>query len=263
MIYDETKEEHFIAESSTISDYYKNILLEKYHAEFEQILESIQHDLKLFHTNLVYTEKILNFINIEFETEVFFLQDLAFLQLFITNTVSSMILTTYKLVLDTANIQSKKNGGLSYLKSLINTKMLDDKVTKETIRNKLREVKPLFKEYESLSKLGNIDILRNSKIAHYDIGKQDEIKKIKVDLDTLLKIYNISVDIFEILSLKYFERNSSFNYKMIEIHSFKKFVCQSAMMNNPNPFSQLDLDSYFSYLRRNFVSSLSNKQYNH
>lgn len=256
----ENQEVLFITENSTIPDYYKNVLLEDYHAEFEQILKSVQHDLKLFHTNLVYTEKILNFINTEFITEGAFPQDLAFLHLFITNTVDAMILTTYKLVLDNANIKSKKNGGLSYLKSLINTKKLDDELTTKTIRNKLKEVRPLFKNYETLCNQGNIDVLRNSKIAHYDIGRQEEIKK--VDWDTLLKIYNVSVDIFEILSLKHFERRSTFDYKMIEIHSFKNYVCQNVMLNNPNGSTQLDVDGYFSYLRRNFISSLSNKQSN-
>lgn len=258
MFYDVQK---IIAEGLKSPYYYKNILLEEYHAEFEKILKSIQHDLKLFHKNLIYTKKIFDFINVEFKNEGIFPQELIFLQLFITNTVDSMILTTYKLALDNANIQTKKNGGLSYLKSLINTKMLNDKVTKENSHKKLKEVKPLFKKYESLSKEGKIDVLRNSKIAHYDIGKQEELKQIRVNLETLQKIYNVSVQIFEILSLKYFEYNSTFDYMMIESNSFEKFICQNAMMNNPNPHAQLDIDNYFMYLRQKFISQLSNTSF--
>lgn len=253
------KNAQFSNESLKIEDYYINLLSKEYHGEFVQVLESIQSDLKLFHTNLVYMEKIVHFINEEFKSNGVFPWDLTFLNLFITNTVDSMILTTYKLVLDNANLASKKNGGLSYLKALVNSKHLNTEETKNIIRNKLREVKPLFKEFERISDQNSIGLLRNSKIAHYDIGKQEEIERVKVDLNTFLDIYNLSVKIFEILSLKYFERESIFNNTMINIHSFKKIICQNAQINNPNPFAQLDIEGYFAYLRQNFVDALSTK----
>lgn len=257
MITDETEEKQFIIDSLTIQDYYKNVLIEEYHAEFEQIVESISYDLKIFHTNLVYLEKILDFINTEFKTEGVFPQDLIFLNLFITNTVNSMILITHKLVLDKADLQNKKNSGLHYLKVLIEKKMVDDEKIKMEIHEKLKIVKPLFQEYKRLSDLGNINILRNSKIAHDDIGKHEEINALKVDIGTFVKIHKFASDIFEILSLQYFERKSTFNSKMIQHHTFKKFVCQNVMMNNPNPSAQLDIDAYFACLRRNFVNSLT------
>lgn len=257
---EEDKEKNFINDNSKIDDYYKNILIEESHTQFEQVLESIQYDLKMFHTNLVYTEKIINFINEDFKIKGVFPQDLIFLNLFITNAVTSMILTTHKFALDKENVEKKRNGGLSYLRSLVNVQSINNLETKKIANGKTREVKLLFNKYEQLSKQGNISLLRNSKIVHYDVGKQDELENLKVDLNTLLDIYNVSVEIFEILSLKYFERISSFNHKMIKLHSFKNFICQNITMYNPNPAAQLDIERYFVFLRKNFVNSLLEKQ---
>lgn len=248
----------FFNENSKIEDYYENLLSNEYHSDFVQVLKSIQHELKVFHANFVYIEKIVNFIKNDFKTEGVFPWDLTFLNLFITNTVNSMILSTYKLVLEDAKLDSRKNGGLRYLQILMNRKHLNNDESTIIIRNKLKEVKPLFKESNKLCTQNNISLLRNSKIAHYDISKQEEIEKIKIDLYIFQDIFNLSVEIFEILSLKYFERESVFNNTMIKTHSFKNFICQTALFNNPNPSAQLDIEGYFAYLRQNFISALSN-----
>lgn len=255
--------ELFLKERESNPDYYKNILPANYYDDFEKVVEIIKNELILFHKNLVYTEKIIDFINLEFKENGVFPTDLYFLILFTENTINSMILTTHKLAFEKADIKNKKNVGLAYLNTLISISIKEFDETsniKINTRKKLKETKELFRKLEKLEDKENIHLLRNSNIAHIDLSAQENIKTLKIDFDTLSKAYNISVEIFEILSLKFYELENSFSKKMIDIHSFKNHVCQNPWMNNPNPYAKLDIENYFAMLRKNFINNLTLKK---
>lgn len=256
---DRQKNDDFNRENANIPGYYKNILAEENQLEFEQILNYIQKLLKQFDTNLIYSEKIVKFINEEFNVHGAFPMDLMFLNQFLINAIDTMILTASKLVFDHAKIRDKKNGGLNYLKSYIGQHRKVEQY--DTINPILKEVKPLFRQCNELGTQANIEVFRNSKIAHYDIDKEDEVKRLKIDLEILKAIYISCSQIFEKLSLKYFERISIFDDKMInKHHDFQKHVCENLLMHNPNPFAQTDLDCFLDVLRNNFIDNLKTKQ---
>lgn len=66
-------------------------------------------------------------------------------------------------------------------------------------------------------------------------------------------VFDLSCEILELLSMKYFWYKNRIFYEMIVIHGFKAFVCQNSLLHNPNPVGKMDLDIFFDTLRKDFV----------
>ena len=67
-------------------------------------------------------------------------------------------------------------------------------------------------------------------------------------------VFELSCEILELLSMKYFLYENRFSYGMIDIHGFKSFVCQNPLLHNPNPLGNTDLDIFFDTLRKDFIN---------
>ena len=248
---DKVKQFFFEEENRNIKEYYKNILESKDIDEYVQILEFLQCQLKNFNTNLVYCEKIIAFINNEFKEKGLYPTQLIFLEQFLSNATDSMILTISKLYLDDCDMRKKKNCGIRYLQSYLNDKLSD--TAKQSLRPTLREAGTLIKKVKSKSiQMGE---LRNSLIAHHDIQSAEKVMKIRLQIDDFNYIFDLSVRILELLSLKYFERKSIFNSEYIKIHGYKVALCQNIWMHNTNPYGKTDLDLFLDILRSYFIDS--------
>ena len=67
-------------------------------------------------------------------------------------------------------------------------------------------------------------------------------------------IFENSVEILELLSLKYFEYKGSDDQEMIRTHGFEKFLIKNIWINSD---SNTDLDLFFNTLRLNFMDNLT------
>lgn len=243
----------FDEESKNIRDYYKNLLDAKDADEFVQILEFLQSEIQKFDINLVYCEKIIAFINNEFKEKGVYPNHLIFFEQFLANATDSMILTISKLFLDSCDIGKKKNCGICYLQSFLNKKLSHTAKQSLPLQPTLREVSTLIKKVKSKSI--QIGELRKSLIAHKDINNAEKVLKIRLQLDDFISIFDLSVRILELLSLKYFERKSIFNSEYIKTHGYKVALCQNIWMHNSNPYGKTDLDLFFDLVRSYFINS--------
>ena len=93
---------------------------------------------------------------------------------------------------------------------------------REIVREKLREAGDKVKEVKKI--VEKLEDLRNSLIAHFDIEKIDSVKQIKMGIEEFESVFELSCEILELLSMKYFLYENRFSYGMIDIHGFKSFV---------------------------------------
>lgn len=235
--------------SRKISLYYKNILLEERWEIFEKMIEFIRGELVRYHLNIVYCKKIVSFMK-GFNEKGVFPSDLQFLNRYLDTAVSEMILVQTKLF-SNANTNKQDNFGFDYLKAFISNYSKDRKEVSKLLggetRKKIKEAK------DNCKKLENI---RNGMLAHYDVRTIQEGITDIVSIDELEILYDISVDLLEIMSLHYFERKDSAFLRMIEIHGFRKAVLENPIMDmNRTP----DLDEYLNILRGRFIDKMTLK----
>lgn len=231
-------------------DYYKNLFDEDFYKEYESILCLISNELKLYDMNLVYCKKIVDFLTNEFEKKGIYIAQTIFLKNYLYNTVDSMILTICKMYLDAPDIGKKKNCGIRYLQSYIGKNLSEgDKVV---VKDKLRGASDKIKEVRKIA--DKLENLRNSLIAHFDIKKIENVKEIKMEIKEFERVFDLSCEILELLSMKYFLHENRFSNKMIGSQGFKLFVCQNPVLHNPNPMWKMDLDYFFDTLRKDFIN---------
>ena len=218
--------------------YYKNILKEESFDMFEKIVTLLQSEVQFFYENLVYTQKIFDFIN-EFNRDGVFPTDLLFLKTFLATASSNMILIACKLFfVGSVDYKTKENICFNYLRQYI----LDNAKDKDIVQTKLRNVKNSLKTIKQ--ELLPLDELRNTYIAHYQMNKAPE--SIKIDINSLKKIYDVACELLEELSLMYFQGKDIGGYNFIRYQGFKKAICQNLIMDN---IQKLDIETYFDYLR--------------
>ena len=246
-IKEELEEYIFKEESKENQNYYKNLLDSSDFDEFEEILEFLKQELRNYYVNLEYSEKIIRFIEEEFSIYGVFPTQLIFIKQFLKNAFDSMILTISKLYFDQGNINKKTNCGIKYLQIFLNKKLGQSIKSQKCI---LKEASKKIKETQTLG--DNIVKVRNSLIAHCDIGKKSEVEQIVLQIETLKSIFENSVEILELLSLKYFECKTLFDKEMMDIHGFKKYVIKNLWIDN----RYTDLDSFFKVLRSDFIYNL-------
>ena len=223
-------------ESKKNPNYYKNLLDSNDFNEFEEILEFLKEELRNYYVNLEYSEKIIRFIENEFSIDRVFPTQLIFIKQFLNNAFDSMVLSIYKLYFDRGNIVKKTNCGIKYLQTFLNKKLLQ---TEESQRAILRKAGKKIKETQTLG--DNIVKIRNSRIAHCDIGKKSEVEKIVLQIETLKSIFENSV-----------EYKGADDQEMIRIHGFEKFLIKNIWINSD---SNTDLDLFFNTLRFNFMDN--------
>ena len=120
----------------------------------------------------------------------------------------------------------------------------------------MRKVGKKIKETQTLG--NNIVKIRNSRITHCDIGKKSEVGKIVLQIETLKSIFQNSVEILELLSLKYFEYNGLVDQEMISVHGFDNFVIKNIWINSD---SNTDLDLFFNTLYFDFIENIESGSY--
>lgn len=252
---EETQQEY----TESISTYYKNVLKEEAIEEFENMTELIKNELINYETNIVYCEKIINFITEEFSENGVFPMDLIFIKQFVYNATAQMILSTTKLYHDKPNMTAKRNFGFTYLRTFIRKNIIDINNLGQEINSMLASFEQLKKEVIKISE--HMQSIRDSLIAHYDIDmeKIEEIKKIKIELETFKLVYKNSVKIFETLSLYRYHRDSRY-IRMIKKNGFEKTVCTNMLIHNPNLMARLDIENYLDLLRKNFRNNLKIKK---
>ena len=230
--------ELLLEETMKHEHYYKNILTEESFDMFEKIVTLLQGEIQFFYENLVYTQKIIDFIN-EFNRDGAFPTDLLFLKTFLATASSNMILIACKLFfVGSVDYKTKENICFNYLRQYI----FDNAKDKDIVQTKLRNVKNSLKTIKL--ELLPLDELRNTYIAHYQMNKAPE--SIKIDINSVKKIYDVACELLEELSLMYFQGKDIGGYNFIRYQGFKKAICQNLIMDN---IQKLDIETYFDYLR--------------
>lgn len=109
--------ELLLEETMKHEHYYKNILTEESFDMFEKIVTLLQGEIQFFYENLVYTQKIFDFIK-EFNREGAFPADLLFLKTFLATASSNMILIACELLeeLSLMYFQGKDIGGYNFIR---------------------------------------------------------------------------------------------------------------------------------------------------
>lgn len=205
---------------------------------FEKIVTLLQNEVQFFYENLVYTQKIFDFIN-EFNRDGVFPTDLLFLKTFLATASSNMILIACKLFfVGSVDYKTKETICFNYLRQYI----FENAKDKDIVQTKLRNVKNSLKTIKQ--ELLPLDELRNTYIAHYQMNKAPE--SIKIDINSLKKIYDVACELLEELSLMYFQGKDIGEYNFIRYQGFKKAICQNLIMDN---IQKLDIETYFDYLR--------------
>ena len=237
-IIDKELSELLLKETMNHEYYYKNILKEESFDMFEKIVTLLQSEIQFFYENLVYTQKIFDFIN-EFNRDGVFPTDLLFLKTFLATASSNMILIACKLFfVGSVDYKTKENICFNYLRQYI----FENAKDKDIVQTKLRNVKNSLKTIKQ--ELQPLDELRNTYIAHYQMNKAPE--SIKIDINSLKKIYDVACELLEELSLMYFQGKDIGEYNFIRYQGFKKAICQNLIMDN---IQKLDIETYFDYLR--------------
>ncbi|NGT59124.1 hypothetical protein G6Z15_14910 [Clostridium perfringens] len=232
--------------SKKIPMYYKNLMKNETQSKFEEMVDLIQRELTSYHTKLVYCKKITDFLNEEFAKDGVILTHTNFLCQYLNTAISEMILVSTKLFADT-NTNKNINFGFYYLKDFIAKNCNKNVEVRALLGGELRN---MIKEGKD--KCIELVKIRNALIAHYDIEKVNEVKNIKVSYEKLSELYELSVKILQKLSLYRFDRLSCTYTELISLHGFKSVVCQNYWTNNSN----LDIDIYFSALRKYFITDL-------
>lgn len=239
--------------SSKIPLYYKNFMPIESHSEFEEIVDLIRNELILYHTNLIYSKKIIDFLDNEFAKDGAFPTQILFLRQYLNVATSEMILVSTKLFSPT-NTQKNISTGFPYLKNYVAKNCGENSGVKGVLGSEIRTLlKDGSKKCETLVKV------RNALIAHYDIKKISEIRDIRINYDELKELYQLSVLILQKLSFYRFERMSCIYPNLIRCQGFEKAICQNPWMG----CTRLDIDDYFSVLRQSFVSNLINTNGTH
>ncbi len=237
-IIDKELSELLLKETMNHVYYYKNILTEESFDMFEKIVTLLQGEIHFFYENLVYTQKVFDFIN-EFNRDGVFPTDLLFLKTFLATASSNMILIACKLFfVGSVDYKTKENICFNYLRQYI----FDNAKDKDIVQTKLRNVKNSLKTIKQ--ELQPLDELRNTYIAHYQMNKAPE--SIKIDINSLKKIYDVACELLEELSLMYFQGKDIGEYNFIRYQGLKKAICQNLIMDN---IQKLDIEKYFDYLR--------------
>ena len=239
-------EDYFLEQRrhSTVT-HYKNLMLEEEQADFENVLELLSNQLKRYDVNLYHCKKILDFLEKYYPDEIF-PQDTFFLNNYLSNTVDLMILTISKLYLDACDVNKRKNCGIKYLQSFIGIKVSD----KSNIKDTLKKASAKIKEVVSIAE--KLEPVRDKLIAHFDIRGIETAQNVKMHINEFMKIYELSCEILELLSLGYFEYKDVFSQKMIQDNGFKFFVCQNPWCHNPNQYYESDIDSYLKTIKMKF-----------
>ena len=109
--------ELLLEETMKHEHYYKNILTEESFDMFEKIVTLLQGEIQFFYENLIYTQKIFDFIN-EFNRDGVFPTDLLFLKTFLATASSNMILIACELLeeLSLMYFQGKDIGGYNFIR---------------------------------------------------------------------------------------------------------------------------------------------------
>ncbi|WP_127533352.1 hypothetical protein [Paenibacillus kobensis] len=238
--------------SSKIDLFYKNIMSVEKQKEFERMTDLIRDELHVFGVNLFYCRKIMNFIDGEFSQKGVFPTDLFFIKQFVHNSFFVLILTSEKLFAE-ANLSKKKNFGFDYLKNQISNSCSSNEIRSSIQGLFGGEFRERMKQGRRLR--AEIKDLRDSYIAHYDIYEIEHIKKVALEL--FEKIYEISVEIFESISLYRFERLNITYKNLIKIHGFKKTVCENALIHEKK---HTDIDSFLDVLRKKFKENLQTRR---
>lgn len=226
--------------------YYKNILKEESFDMFEKIINLLQGEIQFFYENLFYTQKIFDFIK-EFNQDGSFPTDLIFLRTFLGTASSNMILIACKLFfLGSVDYTTGENISFNYLRQYI----YDNTKDKTIVQAKLKTVKDLLKTIKQ--ELPPLEELRNTYIAHYQINKEKH-ENIKIDINSLEKIYDVACELLKELSLMYFQGKDIGEYNFIKHQGFKKSICQNLVMDN---IQKLDIEAYFDYLRSHYYKNL-------
>lgn len=195
---DEELTELLLKETMSHEQYYKNILTEESFEMFERIVTLLQGEVQFFYENLIYTQKIFDFIN-EFNQDGAFPTDLIFLRTFLGTASSNMILIACKLFfLGSVDYKTGENISFNYLRQYI----YDNAKDKAIVQAKSKNVKALLKTIKQ--ELLPLEELRNTYIAHYQMNKE-ESENIKIDINSLEKIFDVSCELLEELSLMYFQ----------------------------------------------------------
>lgn len=169
------------------------------------------------------------------------------------NTVDLMILTITKLYLDACDVKKRKNCGIKYLQSFIGKKVSD----KSSIKDILKDASVKIKDVVAVAK--KIEPVRDKLIAHFDISELETTQNIKMHIDEFIRIYELSCEILELLSLGYLEYKDVFSQEMIQANGFKFFICQEPWCHNPNPYYESDLDKYLEMIKKNFSACMNLK----
>lgn len=243
---DEHIEDYFLEQRRhSAVTHYKNLMLENEQSDFENVLELLSNQLKRYDVNLYYCKKILDFFDKYYPDEIF-PQDTFFLNNYLGNTVDLMILTISKLYLDACDVKKRKNCGIKYLQSFIGIKVSD----KSNIKDILKKASAKIKEVVSIAE--KLEPVRDKLIAHFDISDIDTAQNVKMHINEFVKIYDLSCEILELLSLGYFNYKDVFSQKMIQANNFKFFVCQDPWCHNPNQYYESDIDSYLKTIKMKF-----------
>ena len=243
---DEELTDLLLKETMRHEQYYKNILKEESFEMFEKIVTLLQGEVQFFYENLVYTQKIFDFIH-GFREDGSYPTDLLFLRTFLGTASSNMILIACKLFYSgSVSHETGENVSLYYLRNYIFKNSKD----KNMMQTKLKNIKPLMEIIKA--ELPPLEKLRNTYIAHYQVSKEEH-ENIKIDINSLKKIFDVVCELFEELSLMYFQGKDIGRYNFIRHQGFKKAVCQNLIMDN---IQKLDIEAYFDYLRRNFYKNL-------
>ena len=178
-------------------------------------------------------------IDNEFNKDGAFPTDLLFLKTFLATASSNMILIACKLFfVGSVDYKTGENISFNYLRQYI----VDNAKDKDIVQIKLKNVKKSLKTIKQ--ELLPLDELRNTYIAHYQMNKAPE--SIKIDINSLKKIYDVACELLEELSLMYFQGKDIGGYNFIRYQGFKKAICQNLIMDN---IQKLDIETYFDYLR--------------
>ena len=118
------------------------------------------------------------------------------------------------------------------------------------IKDILKKASAKIKEVVSIAE--KLEPVRDKLIAHFDISDIDTAQNVKMHINEFVKIYDLSCEILELLSLGYFNYKDVFSQKMIQANNFKFFVCQDPWCHNPNQYYESDIDSYLKTIKMKF-----------
>ncbi len=221
--------------------YYKNFLSKDLQKKFEQMLDFIGNELCSYNMNLVYTKKILDYLE-EFKIKGIYPAQNIFLYQYLNTSTAEMILILTKLFAK-ESYKRRNNIGFGYIKEFLLRNTQNQEVN-SIIRDNIAN---LLIEGENLT--SDLNKKRDSYIAHYDnLNKMKKSLLIPVTYEKLENLFNLETQILEKISFSYFERKNLAYRKLIQAQGFQKAVCGSFFVSN----DKCDLDLYLDLLRSIF-----------